>query len=79
MARPRTREDTAPSPPEPERSPERDRFVAAVDQGLGESEAGLGIDDEDLNQLLGRWAGTGRVGAETIGRADHHEEVVKPW
>ena len=66
-------------PPEPARATERDRFVAAVDQGHGESEAGLRIDDEALNPLLGRWAGTGRVGAETIGRADHHEEVVKPW
>ena len=35
-----------------DRLTERDRFVAAVNRGLAESEAGLGSDDEDLNALL---------------------------
>ncbi len=37
-----------------DRLTERDRFIAAVNQGLAESEAGLAVDDEDLNALLDR-------------------------
>jgi prevent-host-death family protein len=38
-----------------DRLTERERFVAAVNQGLEESEAGLAIDDEDdLNAFLDR-------------------------
>lgn len=37
-----------------DRLTERARFVAAVNQGLAEAEAGLAVDDEDLNALLDR-------------------------
>lgn len=41
------------SPEAFDRFTERERFVAAVDQGLRESEAGLGMVSEgDLNELL---------------------------
>ena len=33
---------------------ERERFVVAVERGLAESEAGLGVADEDLNAVLDR-------------------------
>lgn len=37
-----------------DRMTERERFVAAVQQGLVESDAGLGIDDADLTETLDR-------------------------
>jgi prevent-host-death family protein len=40
------------SPRDYDRLVERERFVAAVEQGLAESERGLGVDDRDLNELL---------------------------
>ncbi len=40
------------SPEDYDRLTERDRFLAAVNQGLAESEAGLGIDDDDLDAEL---------------------------
>ncbi len=45
------------TPEDFDRFTERERFVAAVQQGLAESEAGLGIDDEDLNEALDRQFG----------------------
>ncbi len=41
------------TPEDYDRLTERERFVAAVHQGLAESEAGMAIDDDnDLNALL---------------------------
>lgn len=40
------------SPRDFDRFTERERFVAAVEQGLAESEAGLGVEDRELNELL---------------------------
>jgi len=42
------------SPEEFDRLTERERFVAAVERGLAESERGDLVDDEDLDALLGR-------------------------
>ena len=41
------------SPDEFDRLTERERFVAAVERGLAESEAGKLVDEEDLDGLLG--------------------------
>ncbi len=43
------------TPEDFDRFTERERFVAAVEQGLAESEAGLGLaSGEDLNDVLNR-------------------------
>ena len=43
------------SPEDFDRFTERERFVAAVEQGLAESRAGLGVvADDDLNDILDR-------------------------
>lgn len=47
------------SPEDFDRFTERERFVAAVEQGLAESKAGLGqVADGDLNDILDREFGT---------------------
>lgn len=48
------------SPEDFDRFTERERFVAAVEQGLSQSEAGLGVDDDELLETLDREFG--RVG-----------------
>lgn len=40
------------TPEDFDRLSERERFVAAVEQGLAESDAGLGVDDGDINTIL---------------------------
>ncbi len=40
-----------------DRMTERERFVAAIHQGLAEADAGLGIDDADLTAELDRQFG----------------------
>jgi prevent-host-death family protein len=41
-----------------DRLTERERFVGAIRQGMAESDAGLGITDEDLGAELDRKYGT---------------------
>jgi len=40
------------TPEDFDRLSERERFIAAVEQGLAESDAGLGVDDGELNEIL---------------------------
>ena len=39
-------------PEDTDETRERERFIAAVQEGLADSEAGRVIDDEELNRLL---------------------------
>jgi prevent-host-death family protein len=40
------------TPEDFDRLNERERFIAAAEQGLAESDAGLGVDDGELNKIL---------------------------
>jgi predicted transcriptional regulator len=47
-------------PKETDSANERDRFIAAVQEGLADAEAGLLIEDEDLTRILDEEFGPAR-------------------
>ncbi|HSN85387.1 MAG TPA: hypothetical protein VL025_01455 [Thermoanaerobaculia bacterium] len=47
-------------PKETDSTSERDRFIAAVQEGLADAEAGLLVDDEDLTRILDEEFGPAR-------------------